>query len=48
MKTSGLILAINTDANAAILAHCDYFVIGDLFDILPALAQELEKDKGTG
>jgi len=47
MKTSGLIIAINTDAKAAILAHCDYFVIGDLFDILPALAQELEKDKGT-
>jgi electron transfer flavoprotein alpha subunit len=47
MKTSGLIIAINTDANAAILAHCDYFVIGDLFDILPALALELGKDKGT-
>jgi electron transfer flavoprotein alpha subunit len=45
MKTSGLIIAINTDANAAILAHCDYFVIGDLFDILPALALALEKDK---
>ena len=45
MKTSGVIIAINTDANAAILAHCDYFVIGDLFDILPALALELEKTK---
>ena len=47
MKTSGLIIAINTDANAAILAHCDYFVIGDLFDILPALTHELEKNRGT-
>lgn len=44
MKTSGLIIAINSDANAAILAHCDYFVIGDLFDILPALTHELEKN----
>jgi electron transfer flavoprotein alpha subunit len=46
MKTSGLIIAINTDANAAILAHSDYFVIGDLFDILPALTHELEKNRG--
>jgi len=45
MKTSGLIIAINTHADAAILAHCDYYVIGDLFDILPALAQELEKKR---
>jgi len=47
MKTSGLIIAINTDANAAILAHCDYFVTGELFDILPALTHELEKNRGT-
>lgn len=46
MKTSGLIIAINTDANAAILAHSDYYVIGDLFDILPALTHELEKNRG--
>ncbi|MDA9761733.1 electron transfer flavoprotein subunit alpha/FixB family protein [Desulfobacterales bacterium] len=46
MKTSGLIIAINSDANAAILAHCDYIVIGDLFDILPALTHELEKNRG--
>ena len=46
MKTSGLIIAINTDTNAAILAHCDYFVIGDLFDILPALTHEIEKNRG--
>ena len=45
MKTSGLIIAINTHAEAAILAHCDYYVIGDLFDILPALAQELERKR---
>ncbi len=41
MKTSRLIIAINTDADAAILAHCDYYVIGDLFIILPALTQKL-------
>jgi electron transfer flavoprotein alpha subunit len=43
MKSSGLIIAINIDANAAILAHCDYFVIGDLFTILPALTRKLNQ-----
>ena len=47
MKTSGMIIAINTDADAAIISHSDYYVIGNLFEILPALAQELEKNKGT-
>lgn len=42
MKTSGMIIAINTDPDAAIISHSDYYVIGDLFEILPALAEELE------
>jgi len=44
MKTSGLIIAINIDPDAAILKHCDYFVVADLFDIVPALTRKL-KDK---
>jgi electron transfer flavoprotein alpha subunit len=43
MKTAEMIIAVNTDANAAIITHSDYYVIGDLFEILPALTQELEK-----
>jgi electron transfer flavoprotein alpha subunit len=39
MKTAGIIIAVNTDENAAIMANCDYYVVGDLFEILP----ELEK-----
>ena len=42
MKTSGMIIAINTDPDAAIISHSDYYVIGDLFEILPALANQLE------
>jgi electron transfer flavoprotein alpha subunit len=42
MKTSGLIIAVNTDPDAAIIAHSDYYVIGDVFEILPALARELK------
>jgi electron transfer flavoprotein alpha subunit len=39
MKTAKTIIAINTDENAAIMANCDYYAVGDLFEILP----ELEK-----
>ncbi|MBT8371902.1 MAG: electron transfer flavoprotein subunit alpha/FixB family protein, partial [Deltaproteobacteria bacterium] len=42
MKTSGMIIAINTDPDAAIFSHSDYYVVGDVFEILPALANELE------
>lgn len=37
MKTAKMIIAINTDENAAIMANCDYFAVGDLFEILPEL-----------
>ena len=42
MKTSGVIIAVNTDANAPILTHCDYYVVGDLFAVLPALIRRLD------
>ena len=41
MKTSGLIIAINTDPDAAILKRCDYFAVADLFDIIPQLTNKL-------
>ena len=41
MKTSGMIIAINTDRDAAIMANCDYYVHGDLFDILAELMARL-------
>ena len=45
MKTAKTIIAINTDANAAIMANCDYYAVGDLFDILPALEAALRSVK---
>jgi electron transfer flavoprotein alpha subunit len=42
-KGAKKILAINTDAEAPILASADYAVIGDLTEIVPAIIAELRK-----
>ncbi len=41
MKTARMIIAVNKDENAAIMANCDYHVQGDLFEILPELIRQL-------
>jgi electron transfer flavoprotein alpha subunit len=41
MKTSGIIIAINQDPNAAIMSKCDYAVRADLFQVIPALTRKL-------
>jgi len=43
MKTSGLIIAINSDPDAAIVKRCDYFAVADLFDIIPQLTRKLSE-----
>ena len=42
MKTSGFVAAINTDPKATIFQHCDWGIVGDLFEIVPLLTEELE------
>ena len=43
MGSAGCIVAINTDADAPIFRYADYGIIGSLFELVPAIAREIER-----
>ena len=47
MQTAEHVVAINKDPDAPIGEFADLFVVGDLFQIIPALTEEIRRRKGS-
>jgi len=43
MRDSKIIIAINIDPSAPIFRYCDYGIVGDLYEIIPKLIEEIRR-----
>lgn len=48
MDTSKVVVAVNRDPNAIIFNYANYGIVGDLFEVLPAMTEEIKKRKEKG
>lgn len=42
VNDAGVIIAINKDKNAPIFSQCDYGIVGDMYEVLPAIIEKLD------
>src|SRR5262249_15561273 len=47
MSSSKIIVAINKDADAPIFKLADYGIVGDLYEVIPKMVEEIRKVKGS-
>jgi electron transfer flavoprotein alpha subunit len=45
MQTSEVIIAINADADAPIFKVATYGIVGDLFEVIPALTEAIRRQR---